>query len=213
MLDVLGKLLGTPSRVKIMRLFLLNPEKGFENKDIVRRSKVSVGSARRESAHLASIGFIKKKSFYREPLDASKKRQKTKKITGWFLDPTFPYIKQINELLIDSEFLHKDDLITRFKRTGNIKLLYVAGIFTKDPMSRVDILIVGDKIKKSAVETIIKNMEAEIGKELTYAIFETTDFRYRLDMYDKLVRDIIDFPHEKLVDKGTFGKLPITRGI
>ena len=39
-------------------------------------------------------------------------------------------------------------------------------------------------------------MEAEIGSELVYAIFDTKEFTYRLNMYDKLVRDILDFPHE-----------------
>jgi len=200
MIDILGKLLGSPARVKIMRLFLLNPEIGFENKDVVRRSRVSVGSARREVAHLASLGFIKKKSFQKEVIQKGKKKPKMKKVSGWFLDSTFPYIKQVSELLIDSEFLHKEDLISRFKSAGKVKLLLVSGVFIKDPMSRVDILLVGDKLKRGIVETGIKNLEAEIGKELSYAIFETSDFVYRVNMYDKLIRDILDFPHERLIE-------------
>ena len=42
----------------------------------------------------------------------------------------------------------------------------------------------------------VRRLEAEIGAELTYATFETKEFIYRLNMYDKLVRDILDFPHE-----------------
>jgi hypothetical protein len=42
-------------------------------------------------------------------------------------------------------------------------------------------------------------MEAEIGGELSYAVFETKEFLYRLNMYDKLVRDILDYPHEVVV--------------
>ncbi len=212
MLDILGKLLGSPARVKIMRLFLLNGENGFENKDIVRRSKVSTGSARRETAHLASIGFIKKKSFYKEAgEDKSGKKKKAKKVHGWFMDDTFPYLRQMSDLLIDSEFLHKNDLISRFKRIGKIKLLYVSGIFIKAEQSRVDILIVGDRIKKTSFETIIKSLEAEIGKELSYALFDTDDFVYRVNMYDKLVRDILDYPHEKLINSDILEKLPIKK--
>jgi hypothetical protein len=44
-------------------------------------------------------------------------------------------------------------------------------------------------------------MEAEIGKELRYAYFSTDEFRYRLSMYDKLIRDILDYPHRVLLDK------------
>ena len=57
-------------------------------------------------------------------------------------------------------------------------------------------LIVGDKMKRSKIEEEVRKLEAEIGTELVYAVFDTKEFIYRLDMYDKLVRDILDFPHE-----------------
>ena len=57
-------------------------------------------------------------------------------------------------------------------------------------------LIVGDKLNKGKIEKEIKKLEAEIGKELVYALFDSKEFNYRLSMYDKLVRDILDFPHE-----------------
>ena len=44
-------------------------------------------------------------------------------------------------------------------------------------------------------------MESEIGKELRYAFFDTQEFKYRMSIYDKLVRDILDYPHTVLVDK------------
>ena len=51
-------------------------------------------------------------------------------------------------------------------------------------------------MKKSKIEEGIHRLEAEIGAEMVYAIFDTKEFLYRLSMYDKLVRDILDFPHE-----------------
>jgi hypothetical protein len=69
-------------------------------------------------------------------------------------------------------------------------------VFIKNHDSRVDLLIVGNKMKKSKIEEGIRRIEAEIGTELTYAIFDTKEFLYRLNMYDKLIRDILDYPHE-----------------
>jgi hypothetical protein len=40
-----------------------------------------------------------------------------------------------------------------------------------------------------------------VGKELRYAFFSTDEFKYRMSMYDKLVRDILDYPHKVLLDK------------
>ena len=48
---------------------------------------------------------------------------------------------------------------------------------------------------------MIEGLEAEIGKELRYAAFETGEFNYRLGMYDKLVRDILDYPHTVVLDR------------
>ncbi len=82
-----------------------------------------------------------------------------------------------------------------------MKLIVTAGIFIQDPESRADLLVVGDSVKRAKLESVIKGVEAEVGKELRYAFFSTEEFRYRLSMYDKLVRDILDYPHRILLDK------------
>jgi predicted nucleotidyltransferase len=66
----------------------------------------------------------------------------------------------------------------------------------------VDVLLVCDKLNKTILNQIIKGLEAEIGKELDYVVFDSNEFKYRLDMYDKLVCDVIDLPHKKLIDLG-----------
>ena len=81
------------------------------------------------------------------------------------------------------------------------KLIIVAGVFIQEKESRADILIVGDNVKRTSLENTIKTLESEIGKELRYAYFTTDDFRYRLNMYDKLTRDILDYPHKTVLDK------------
>ena len=47
----------------------------------------------------------------------------------------------------------------------------------------------------------MSSIEAELGKELRYAAFETLDFQYRLGIYDKLIRDILDSQHQKILNK------------
>jgi hypothetical protein len=36
---------------------------------------------------------------------------------------------------------------------------------------------------------------------IVIALFDTEEFMYRLKMYDKLLRDVLDYPHEKIVNK------------
>jgi len=91
--------------------------------------------------------------------------------------------------------------VRKISTTGNIKLVLIAGVFLHNPDSRVDILIVGDHIKHGKLLSVISSIEAELGKELRYAVFETGDFQYRMGIYDKLIRDILDSQHEKILNK------------
>ena len=65
----------------------------------------------------------------------------------------------------------------------------------------MDLLVVGDNLKQGQLETTIKTIESEIGREIRYAVFETSEFNYRYSIFDKLIRDILDYPHEKIINK------------
>lgn len=196
-MDTLAKLFGGQPRVKIMRLFLLNSNNDFEIEDIVGRSRVTKPNVRKEINSLVGIGFIKHKIITKEGYRGAKK-----KVSTWHLNLAFEHLPSIQELLVNPEILLQDDFSERFKPIGKIKLMVVSGVFIGDSKSRVDIMLVCDKLNKTALNQIIKGLEAEIGKELLYVVFDSNEFKYRLDMYDKLVCDVIDLPHKKLVDLG-----------
>jgi hypothetical protein len=196
-METLAKLLGGHARVKIMRLFLLNSSSTFEVESIATRSRVTRSNTRKEINALSAMGFIKSKIASKEGSRGSRK-----KVSVWQLNPLFQYLKAVRELLVDPSLLLQEDLANRFKQIGKIKLMLVSGVFIGDEKSRADLLIVGDKLKKNTLGQIMKGLEAEIGKELDYVVFDTEEFKYRLDMYDKLVCDIIDLPHLKLIDNG-----------
>lgn len=196
-METLAKLFGGQARVKIMRLFLLNNESVFEVEDVVSRSRVTKANSRKEINALYAMGFIKQKNVVHEGTRGAKK-----KVSAWQLDSSFPYINSIRDLLVDPSLLLREDLSSRFKNIGKVKLMIISGIFIGSEKSRVDILIVGDKLKKNIIQQIVKSLESEIGKELDYVVLDSEEFKYRIDMYDKLVCDIMDLPHEKIVDNG-----------
>lgn len=196
-MDTLSKLFGGQPRVKIMRLFLLNSEGDFKLDDITSRSRVSKGNTRKEINTLSSIEFIKPKIITEEGSRGAKKKVQT-----WHLNKSFQYLPPIQELLVHPSILLQDDLTDRFRPIGKIKLMIVSGVFIGDKKSRADIMIVCDKMNKTLLGQIIKGLESEIGKELDYVVFDSEEFKYRLNMYDKLVCDIVDLPHKKLIDNG-----------
>lgn len=197
LMETLAKLFGGQARVRIMRLFLLNNENNFEIEDVVSRSRVTKSNVRKEINTLTAMNFIKQKVIAKEGYRGAKK-----KVLVWSLNPSFQYLSPMREILVDPSLLLQEDLPQRFRQVGKIKLMLVSGVFIGNSKSRADVLIVGDKLKKNILQQVIKGLEAEIGKELDYVVFDTEEFKYRLDMYDKLICDIIDLPHEKLIDNG-----------
>ncbi len=201
-MEVLGKLLGSEARVRLLRLFFLNPDTNFDNKIISQRTKTSVENARKELFLFQSVGIVKRCHFTKEFPDRNKKGTTVKKkVYGWCLDKTFPYGEQLKNLLVSTDLIKKNSIMNRFRNAGNIKLLLISGIFTRNDSSRTDIFIVGDKLKRGVIENILRTLEAEAGKELRYAVLDTAEFRYRLSVYDKFVRDVLDYPHEVIIDR------------
>lgn len=181
-MEILGKILGGPARVKVMRAFILNPKSAWDGSDLAKQCRISPDTARRELRLLSAAGFVKKKA------------------KGYFFNPAFKYADELENLLINTDTVDRGALLDSFRKTGRLKLLIVSGVFIKNRDARVDLLVVGDGIKRNKVEEEVRKLESEIGTELTYAVFNTKEFLYRLSMFDKLVRDILDFPHEVLFE-------------
>lgn len=202
-MDTLGKLFGSQARVKILRLFLLNPLEVFDAAMVAEKSKVRLADTRRELSLLKSAGVIVDKVFTKEisPKRGSKKAPIRKRMSGYQLKTTFPLLASLKNLIVSETPLNRDEIANRFKGVGKIKLLAVSGIFLDEPDARVDVLIVGDNLKKRAIENALKSIEAEVGKELSYGALETAEFLYRISVYDKFVRDVLDFRHDRVIDK------------
>lgn len=203
-IDILGKLLGGVARVKVMRLFLLNPTQGFEASDIAERSRINLSIARRMAGQLAAMELVRKRSFIKEVVHKRTGKTRKKRVQGWFLHQEFPYLGELRQLLVEGDFFKHEDIAKRFRPAGRIHLLVLSGVFMQHSGNRLDILLVGDNIRRQTVQKTISVLESELGRELSYAIFDTNDFKYRVSMYDKLIRDVFDFPHERLIASKDF---------
>jgi hypothetical protein len=201
-MEALGKLFGSVARVKLMKLFLFNEEESITKADAAKRAKVTPQAATRELGVLERSGMIRKKSFFKEgkKLQSGKKGKK-RRVQGYVLNQNFRYLIPLQSMLMHSAPMQQKEITEKLSRIGKVKVIVVAGIFIQDPESRIDILVAGDDISSTKLRNAITSMEAEIGRELRYAIFDTPDFKYRMGVCDRLVRDVFDYPHEIVVDR------------
>ena len=194
-MDILSRLFGDGARVKVMRVFLLNPDRVYEAKDVADLARESKQKVVREIALLERVGFIRRKRFLKG------ERRLKARVVGWTLDRSFAYVEPLRSLMLEGLGLKKKEMVQRVRRAGNIKLIAVSGVFIRKWDSRLDVLVVGDRMKKGKLERMFKSFEADIGRELHYSILDTSDFRYRASVSDRLVRDVFDFSHEILLNK------------
>lgn len=202
-MDTLAQLFGSATRVKLMRLFLFNPEVAFSLSESAKRVKGTSAEVRKEITRLIAAGVVKKRSVVKEVHSKKRPNAPVKKVheLGYSLEQRFLYLQSLKNLLITVS-LHADDtLVKKISAVGRLKLVIASGVFIQEWDTRVDLLIVGDELNMVRLQAIMAVIESEIGKELSYSAFETEDFEYRLGIHDRLIRDILDAPHTTLIDK------------
>jgi hypothetical protein len=186
-MKALAKIFGSPARLKTLRLFVFNRDTAFSMADIVQRTKLSKEVARREITELIGSGLIRKKG--------------ATVLTRYQTNASFEHLDALDAFIRDTTNVSPKNIIAELRKAGSLRLVVLSGLFMNVLESQVDILIVGDRLDERALASVIRSLEAELGREVRYAAFTTEDFRYRFGVYDRLLRDVFDYPHRLLIDK------------
>jgi hypothetical protein len=186
-MDPLARLFSSSARLKLLRLFLFNDDTAFPLTDIVFRVNVSKESVRREMKILMASKVIRKRA--------------GKDGTVYTANKRFEHYVALQGFLRHTTSVSDTRIVNLFKKAGALRLVVLSGLFTGAIETKADILVVGDKIDERQLEKAVHELEAELGRELRYALFTTPDFRYRVGVYDRLTRDIFDYPHRMIYDK------------
>lgn len=183
-MDPLSRIFGSPARLKLLRLFVFNDDSAFPASVVAFRARTSKDATRKELAVLVAAGFIKKR--------AGK---------GYVANKKFEHYSALAEFVRATTDISDSDAIAALKKAGSLRLVALSGLFTGALESKIDLLVVGDKLEERPLATAVRALEAEIGREIRYASFTTEQFRYRQGVYDRLLRDLFDFPHRAILDK------------
>jgi len=146
---------------------------------------------------LERAGVIKKKQIY---IQLEGKNKKTR-AHGYSLNKNFPELQALQTFLFETAPINGKTLLKHLRVAGTLDFVCVAGVFVREFEQRLDVLLAMSKLPQQKVENAIRSLEAELGIEIRFAAFSSEDLVYRVGMYDKLTRDIFDYPHQILVDK------------
>ena len=189
---MIDSLFGSKTRVKLLHLFLNNPEKSFYVREITRMIDEQINSVRRELANMVSVGIVQQ--------DAIDNK------LYYSVNEDYPYIKPLAAIFSDknteggmgaaSSVSWKDSL----GRMRGLRLAIISGKLVVGSSSAVDLLLVGDDISAVTIKNLVKKIEKDRKIEINYAVISYDDFYYRMSVKDRFIMDIVRNKHSVLVD-------------
>lgn len=187
MSEILEGLFGSKAKTRILRFFLLNPEKEYRVSEIAQKNMLSAAAVRKELNELKKIKFLIQKS--------------KKGIKYYILDQKFFFFFELKNLFAKSNSSPQCRSLAKLKSIGDVKLALVSGIFLNYPKSKVDMVLVANNVSRSRLRNVMNSLEAEVGKEVNFILMNSDEFKYRLDMLDRFLLDFIEGAHKELIDK------------
>ncbi|MBU3965270.1 hypothetical protein KKG29_04100 [Patescibacteria group bacterium] len=195
-MSVLEKFFDSRFLIRVLKLFILNSESGFTPKEAARKiravspdQKTAIGGLLRR---LISVSFLSVKK------SAGK--------SNYRLNPNFFYLPEIRKLVLKEIPMADKRISGAIRKIGGIKFAVAGGALIGGKKSPADLLVVGDGMNKSKIKKTIQNLEAESGKELSFAAMDTKEFNYRYDLYDRFIMTMLDEPNVVIVNKLKIGR-------
>ncbi|TSC95848.1 MAG: hypothetical protein Athens101410_294 [Parcubacteria group bacterium Athens1014_10] len=211
---MLERLFASKTRVKLLRLFLINDLAVYYLKDICQRTGLKINSVKKEIENLKNLNLIKevkakappkkpakkniKEKGEKEPLTVERMEDKIKFEQHYILNKDFILYPELKALLAKSQLLLEEFLVARIKKLGKIYYLALSGFFTNTP-SKTDLLVVG-RVKRKKIKYLIKKIETDLGREINYTVMSLQEFKYRSDLTDCFLFDILENKKVVLID-------------
>ncbi|MFW5884920.1 MAG: hypothetical protein ACOCUF_01690 [Patescibacteria group bacterium] len=184
-------LFGSRVRWRLVKFFILNAKEAFPAQEIFEKNKFEGKETKKEAKkvlmHLERGRFLYSRN------------QKGKKL--YYLNTRSPFYSELKGLVVKSNIYPQCKQLTRIKNLGEVKLALVAGLFINSAKSKTDLLIVADNVSRAKLKHLIEDLEAEMGKEINYSLMDLQEFRYRLKMFDKFILELLEQPHEIIINK------------
>lgn len=190
---MIDALFGSKTRVKLLHLFLSNPDRAFYVREITRKIDEQINSVRRELANMLSVGIIKSENSDNK--------------LYYEVNQQYTHFESLRQIFVSStteshalkEVEAVGDWTKRLKPLGDVRLAVLGGKLVHGSDADIDVLIVGS-INKTQTKKFIKELEEDEGKQLDYVVMEYQDFYYRLSIKDRFVMGIINAKHTVIAD-------------
>lgn len=176
---MLEALIPSRTRVKLLTLFLLNPEREFYVREIVRMTEENMNSVRRELANLESFGLITgKKSGLQQ---------------YYTVNRDFFLYEELQKIVLKTEGAARQ-IKENLAGLDTIQCMFIYGSFasgTAGAKSDIDLFIVGD-VDENKLIPLVHESEQALAREINYTLMQPGEFRKRRQSGDPFVKNVIN---------------------
>ncbi len=186
--DYLADLLSNPLRARALRALAHSEGQPLTDKELAQRSASTLARVEKELSPLIKSGVI---------TVSGAKHART-----WALNAKSAHTAALVQFVHAVAPVRHERIVETLKKAGRLSTVIIAGTFLGDGERSVDLVLALESVNETQVDRAVRALEGEWGREIRYAVFPTAELRYRLTVQDKLLRDVLDFSHKVLLDKG-----------
>lgn len=171
---MLNKILVSEVRVNILKLLLLNPNRAFHIRAIVRQVDAEINAVRRELDNLFEINLVNR-------------RQSSNKIF-YQIETSHPFFSDLLSLVAKEEGVGAA-IVKNEKRIGMVDYAVLSLAFLRGRKSTaldVDLFIVGD-VDLEVIKNVVKEEESKMNKEINYSVMNMEEFMSRKRTNDPFI--------------------------
>nr|MBI5455727.1 winged helix-turn-helix transcriptional regulator [Candidatus Levybacteria bacterium] len=171
-------LITSKSRVKLLNVFLSNPEEMYHVRELVRRTNDEINAVRRE------LSFLEKKGILTREPRANR--------VYYFLSKNYPFYFDLLRLGAKNIGLGAEILKNKVK-LGKIKYAMFSGKFLrkiKNQPDEVDFLLVGN-IVLPELSLLVREEEKRLATEINYTVMTEEEFDFRKKKRDPFIVSIL----------------------
>lgn len=175
---MLEKLFTSKTRVKLLTLFLLNPETEIYVREIVRRVGENNNAVRRELKNLEEIGLL-----------SSMKKGNLRYYT---VNKKMSIFSELTNIILKTEAVGKI-LIENLIRLGKIRAAFIYGSFAEGSAggkSDIDLFIIG-RVNEGELIRNIDKLEKQLSREINYVLFTEEEVNERIKNKDPFITNVL----------------------
>lgn len=192
---MIEQLFGSKTRVKLLYLFYSNPNRSFYVREITRKIDEQINSVRRELGNLLSIGIITSDNTNnRLYYEVNQKFEHYEPLLAMFGG------KKKSGTVAKAVKSESPSGAIELQSVGNIELALLTGQFTRDEVTGIDMLIVGN-VNQNKLQKYVVELESQEGKEIRYTVFSADDYHYREQIHDRFIDLVKSAKKQVLIDK------------